>query len=544
MSGPSVIIIGAGPSGISMAYNLKQKTGVTNFTIYDSAASPGGVWHLNTYPSCGCDVYSHLYSFSFNLESQWSQELADQPEIERYMNNTVDKLGIRPHIHTQVECAGAAWHNDKQHWVVRLKDLKTGLSFTRQCDVFISCVGAISIPKDINIPGHESFTGTIWHSARWNHDFKVAGKRIAVIGNGCSASQFVPRLVEAGANIVQYARSPQWYHPRPNHRYTSLEKFSFAWIPGVMRAYRLWLFLTTDSLLTTYLATGKAQNVRAKVEAESIAYMKATAPKKYHQILTPNYPLGCKRRVFDPGYLACLNAPNIELLPEGIDHIEGNTIVSSSGKRHEFDAIILATGYKVQEFLTPMEIVGDEGRSLGQYWKETRGAQAYRGTFVSHFPNFAIIFGPNSFPAHNSVIFTAEVQCEFTRKALIEPLVNGRAKTVSVSSSAENLDAQSVQIGLKKTVWEAGCSNWYLNEWGRNTASYPGYASSYWLETLFPKAQDFVFSGGSPWWRFNALLRAVGNKASIFAITTALIYGVKTGKLRLDTFAKLRSLVF
>lgn len=281
---------------------------------------------------------------------------------------------------------GAVWQPVKEKWRVQLRDVKTKIEFIREVDVFISCVGAISIPKDCNIPGHESFTGTIWHSARWNHNYDYRGKRIAVIGNGCSASQFVPALVDAGCQVTQYARSPQWYHPRPNHQFSSLQKGLFRWIPGLQRVYRFYLFIDTDNLITTYLATPLAQKVRTKVEGESMAYMKATAPAKYHDILTPNYPLGCKRRVFDPGYLECLHKPNIELIPEGLDHIEGSTIVSQSGIRRDFDAIVLATGYKVQEFLTPMEITGENG-SLVDHWKATRGAQAYKGTFVSGFPN-------------------------------------------------------------------------------------------------------------------------------------------------------------
>ncbi|KAK4048332.1 hypothetical protein OIV83_004854 [Microbotryomycetes sp. JL201] len=502
---PSAIIIGAGPSGIAMANQL-LKAGVKHFTIYEASEAPGGVWHLNTYPSCGCDVYSHLYSFSFNLNPSWTQELVDQPELERYMNDTVDKLGLRSHIQFQVYCHGASWDGNRRKWRVKLQDCKTKETFEREADVFVSAVGAIAQPKDCNIPGHETFTGTMWHSARWNHSFDVRGKRVAVIGNGCSAAQFVPRLVDAGAQVVQYARSPQWYHPRPNHRYTAVEKWALKWIPGLMRAYRFYLFVDTDNLLTTYLNDEHAQKVRAKAEIESRKYMEATAPAKYHKQLLPNYPLGCKRRVFDPGYLACLHAPNIELLSEGIDHIEGSAIISASGRRDEFDAIILATGYKVQEFLTPMKITGEGGKELSQHWKETRGAQAYHGTFVSGFPNFAIIFGPNSFPAHNSVIYTSEVQCEFTRKALIEPLLFGKGETVSVKQAAEDTNAQKVQIGLRGTVWEAGCANWYLNEWGRNTASYPGYASSYWFETFFPKAEDFEFGQSSALWPVRAAI--------------------------------------
>ncbi|KAK4053943.1 hypothetical protein OIO90_003780 [Microbotryomycetes sp. JL221] len=520
---PSVIIIGAGPSGIAMAHQL-QSAGVKHFTIYEASDGAGGVWHLTKYPQLSVDIHSCLYSFSFNQSANWTQELAQQSELERYMEDTVDKLGLRPHIQFQVFCHGAAWDERNKKWRVKLQDCKTKETFEREADVFVSCVGAISVPKDCAIPGYETFTGTMWHSARWNHEFDVKGKRVAVIGNGCSAAQFVPALVNAGAQVKQYARSPQWYHERPNHQYSKIERLAFKTIPGLMRLYRLYLFLNTDKLLTTYLNDDNAQKVRAQAEIDSRRYMEANAPAKYHKQLLPTFPLGCKRRIFDPGYLACLHSPNIELLSEGIDHIEGATVVSASGRRDDYDAIVLATGYKVQEFLTPLSIVGENGMSLSQHWKETRGAQAYHGTFVSGFPNFAIIFGPNSFPAHNSVIFTAEVQCEFTRKALIEPLIFGKAETVNVKQAAEDRNAQSVQIGLKGTVWEAGCANWYLNEWGRNTASYPGYASSYWFETFFPNSQDFEYRNKSLFWPIRAVVyRIRRHKKLLLAVLAAAL---------------------
>lgn len=294
---------------------------------------------------------------------------------------------------------GAEWDEARRKWVVSFRDERTKVEFTREADLFISCVGAISIPKDCTIPGHESFKGVIWHSARWNHDYDVRGKRIAVVGNGCSAAQFVPWLVEQGAQVTQYARSQQWYHERPNHRFTAVQRFLFRHVPGLLTLYRSRLFVETDSLLTTYLATPKAQKVRSSIEKESLAYMQRTAPAKYHKLLTPDYPLGCKRRVFDPGYLACLHSPNIELRTEGISRIEGETVISPSGHEADFDAIILATGYKVQEFLSPLEIKGTNGKLLSQHWKETRGAQAYRGTFVSGFPNLCVLLRLDPFEA-------------------------------------------------------------------------------------------------------------------------------------------------
>jgi cation diffusion facilitator CzcD-associated flavoprotein CzcO len=283
------------------------------------------------------------------------------------MEDTVDKFDLRKHVQTSVECLGAKWHNDKGKWEIQLKDLKTGAEYSRFSFVFVSAVGAISFPRDVVFKGMQSFKGPMFHTARWNHSVNYKGKRVAVIGNGCSAAQVVPALAKGGAAFVkQYARSAQWYHPRPNHQFTELEKWAFRWIPFWQRWLRLQIFLAADEQTTTYFPTPKGLKARAAAEKESSEYIRSKAPEKYHDFIVPKFPLGCKRRIFDPDYLESLNYSNVELLNHGIQEINETGIISSGGIFDQFDIIVLATGFQVAQFLTPMNIIGSHGASLDQ----------------------------------------------------------------------------------------------------------------------------------------------------------------------------------
>ncbi|KFY81519.1 hypothetical protein V500_11346 [Pseudogymnoascus sp. VKM F-4518 (FW-2643)] len=478
-----VVIIGAGPSGIAIAHSLKQKLGFNKFTIYEKLDGPGGTWRTNTYPGCGCDIPSHLYSFSFNLNPDWSKELCDQPEILEYMEATVDKFNLRPHMRFMTKCLGAQWISKTKKWEIELQDM-TGRKFTKEADIFISAVGGISEPRDVKFPGMEKFQGPIFHTARWDHSYNYEGKRMAVIGNGCSAAQVVPNVVHKVEYLKQFARSPQWYHERPNREFSKLEKFCFRYIPLWQRYHRLSLFTGNDALVETYGAGEKAQRVRTATENGARNYIYQNAPEKYHHFIVPEFPLGCKRRIFDPDYLAALHEESMSLVDEGIREINEAGITSERGTYEEFDVIVLATGFKVSEFLAPMKIVGREGKELSEQWKESDGAQAYYGTYVHNFPNFAILFGPNSFPAHNSVIFATEVQAEFIVKSLFTPIMNNRASIIEVRQEAEDNFTAGVQALLNGTVFSANCSNWYINSKGKNSASWPGFQARRWLHTL------------------------------------------------------------
>ncbi|KAI9045671.1 uncharacterized protein KD926_008089 [Aspergillus affinis] len=432
-----VIIVGAGPSSIALAHTLKHKVGLNDFTIYEKMEGPGGVWRSNTYPGVGCDVPTILYSFSFNQNPNWSKELCGGSEILQYMESTVDKFDLRKHMHFSIECVSSSW-NEKGFWEVRLRDLLTNIEYTRTSKAFISAVGGISKPRDVRFPGLETFHGEVFHTARWNHSYDYRGKRMAIIGNGCSAVQVVPEVAKEASFVKQYARSPQWYHERPNRSFTSLEKWFFRYIPLLERFIRLRVFLASDKVVAAYGPGVEASKLRAKAEDHAREYIFSTAPKKYHHFLVPDFPLGCKRRIFDPDYLETLHSPTVELVPHGIESVDQTGITSTDGMRTEFDVIVLATGFEVQEFLVPMQVYGRDGRSLAQQWKENRGAQAYMGTYVHGFPNFATLFGPNTFPAHNSVLFAVEVQVAYIARTLIIPLIDHRISTLEVKQTVEN----------------------------------------------------------------------------------------------------------
>ncbi|KAJ3469635.1 hypothetical protein MRS44_003700 [Fusarium solani] len=482
---PSAIIIGAGPSGIAMAHKMKHELGFNDFIIYEKMDGVGGTWRANNYPGCGCDVHSHLYSFSFNLNPNWSKQLAEQGEILEYIEDTVDKFQLRPHINLSVECLGAQWHKAEGQWHVKLRDLQTDITFVRQATMFISAVGGISMPRDVHFNGMESFRGPMFHTARWRHDVSYEGKRVVV-----------PAVAEQAASVTQYARSPQWYHARPNRRFTGFEKFCFR-------------------------GTKAGVEQRLKEEETARRYIFEQAPKKYHDILVPTFELGCKRKIADPGYLVTLHRDNVELIPEGIQKITEDGIVSSSGRHDQYDMIVMATGFKVTEFLTPMEIIGADGNTLDQQWKESRGAQAYLGTFVHNFPNMAIIFGPNTFPANNSALYACEVQVSYAAEALVKPLIDGQASVIEVKEAVENYTTNQIHQKLKSSVFSGDCSNWYIGDYGRNVASWPGLAIEFWIATLFPDKNAFVKSGGSRSWLSKGLVRNVRQYGGIAAIVAA-----------------------
>lgn len=436
------------------------------------------------------------------------------------MEDTVDKFDLRKHVHASVECIGAKWHNDRSKWEVHLKDHKTGIEYSRYASVFVSAVGAISFPRDIKFPGMENFKGAMFHTARWDHSVSYKGKRVAVIGNGCSAAQVVPAVAKHAALVKQYARSGQWFHARPNRNYTEFEKFICRWVPLWQRLLRLRIFIDADEETSTYFPTAKGLKARAEKEEESRKYIQSKTPKKYWKSIIPDFPLGCKRRIFDPGYLDSLNLPNVDLLAEGIKEITETGIVSASGIQDDFDIIILATGFQVSQFLTPMNIIGSSGESLHSQWKECRGAQAYLGTHVHNFPNLAILFGPNTFPANNSALFACETQVSYAVKTLFKPLLDQRASTIEVKQAAEDRETNAIHTELANTVFAGDCSNWYIGDYGRNAASWPGFARSYWFRTYVPDWSAFNMSGGSVWWPLYTAQRRV---TTMSPITQALL---------------------
>ncbi|RDW76948.1 hypothetical protein BP6252_05001 [Coleophoma cylindrospora] len=439
------------------------------------------------------------------------------------MEATVDKFNLRPHMQFGISCLGAKWVSKTNKWDVYLQDM-TGRKFTQQAEIFVSAVGGISEPRNIKFPGMDKFNGPIFHTARWDHTYDYTGKRMAIIGNGCSAAQVVPSVVHDVKYLKQFARSPQWYHERPNREFSNFEKFCFQYIPLWQRYQRYSLFKSSDALVDTYMPGERSRKIRKATEEGAIKYIRETAPAKYLDMLIPKFPLGCKRRIFDPNYLQALHEENMVLVGEGIKEIDETGVTGESGTREEFDVIVLATGFQVSDFLAPMKIIGSTGHLLSEQWQESKGAQAYFGTYVHNFPNMAILFGPNTFPAHNSVLFTCETQVDYIIKTLFASVVDKRATIVEVKKEAENDWVTGVQKLLAGSVFSAGCSNWYINSAGKNSASWPGYAYDFWRETLFPRYTDFRLEGGSRLWVLRSAYRQLASllfsKPSLFLFLT------------------------
>ncbi|KAL2867131.1 flavin-containing monooxygenase [Aspergillus lucknowensis] len=513
-----VLIIGAGLSGVGFAIRLQQEYPQITYQIYEKAEESGGTWWCNTYPGCACDIPSHLYSYSFALNPEWSAQFPPQAEIEAYSRSVAEKYDIPRHITLRSTVQGATWDETSGTWAVRILDQQTGQVYEKRSRILISAVGLLSEPNDCDIPGAQDFNGKLFHSARWDHSFDWAGKDVVVVGNGCSATQFVPILSDGpgkARKVTQFIRQPHWLEERPNPRYPAAVKWIFRNIPFAMRFFRLAIFLIAESYFPLFddVAGKKARDKRMKAQA---AYLKRTAPEKYHDILLPKVELGCKRRVMDTDYLACLHRENMELVhSDPIKSITTTGVRTKSGREIHADAVVLATGFKATQPLFPLEIKGVDGISLTEHWANTpsRAPQAYYGACVSRFPNLFILIGPNTATGHNSVIFTAECQINFTLKVL-QPILSSlnpspsllsrlnpfartapAPDTVAVTPEAEERESKWIDKASSKYVWTSGCASWYLHASGRNTTLYPDSQVKFWLRSVFvPLSRDFVFS--------------------------------------------------
>ncbi|OKL59569.1 hypothetical protein UA08_05176 [Talaromyces atroroseus] len=487
-----VLILGAGMSGLNFAIRLQQEYPRASYTIVESSSDLGGTWSVNQYPGCGCDVASHFYSYSFALKPDWTEKYALQPEILDYFRNVATQYDVVRHIEFNSSVQKAAWDETYEIWVADVLDKKTGA--TRK--------------------------GALFHSARWDHEFDWGNKEIVVIGNGCSATQFVPILSSGSTpknyssvrnparRVTQFARQPHWIAERPNPEYTPLFKWTMRYVPLAMRLYRFWLYadMEKDFFGFKLLSGGK---VRKSLTDERIEYMKRTAPLKYHATLTPATEIGCKRKVNDTGYFSCLHNQNMELVwDDPISTITETGVKTKSGREVYADAIILANGFQTQKVLYPLdsEIRGEGGMSLEEHWNEVSNGhpQAYYGTCISSFPNFFVMMGPNTTTGHLSVIYSTECQVNFSlrvlkpilqRPSLLSLSLSPKPTSVAVTLAAERNDNDWIQDLSKSLVWASGCTSWYIDsKTGRNTMLYPDWQFNYWLRSIFvPTKRDFVY---------------------------------------------------
>lgn len=480
MSKPRIAILGAGAGGLCMAIQLQQ-AGYPDFTIFEKSECVGGTWHDNRYPGAACDVPSHLYSFSFETKPDWSRKFSPQPEIQAYFQHVAEKYRLLPRIRFGVEITSATFDEDRGLW--RLRD---HAGQEHEAEILISALGQLNRPQVPDFPGLESFEGARWHSARWNHDFDLAGQRVAVIGNAASALQFIPRIAPEVERLFVFQRSPNYVIPRRDRAYTEREKRAFAHVPGLERLYRAWIWLRLE---LNWFAFTPDTWLSRKIREWALQYLHAMVPDPaLREALTPDYPVGCKRLLISDDYYQAMVRSNVELVTAPIDRVGPNGLTTTDGATRDVDAILFATGFDTTSFLAPLEIEGRGGVKLREAWKD--GAEAHLGITVAGFPNLFLLYGPNTNLGHNSILFMIESQVHYIVQCLRE-LDRRSAAWIDVRRPAMLRSNAELQQALAKTSWSAGCGSWYKTASGKITNNWKGFTTEYWWRTRRPDFADF-----------------------------------------------------
>lgn len=474
------IIVGSGFSGLGMGIQLK-KAGRDSFVILEKADGLGGTWRENTYPGCACDVPSHLYSYSFEPYPSWSRMFAPQGEILEYLEHCAKKYGVLSHIRFGTEMVRALYDEDAALWRVTLKNGET-LSARH----LVLGIGALHRPAYPNIPGVDGFQGRAFHSAEWDNDYDLSGKRVAVIGTGASSIQFVPRIAPKVDKLYLFQRTPPWVLPKPDRRMTTIERRIFDALPASQRLYRYGIYWLMESRAFGFTLEPRIMKLVALLGRRHIR--KQIRDPKLRELVTPDYIPGCKRILMADDYYPTLERENVELVTEGVSEARANSIVTEDGKEREVDAIIYGTGFRVSEFLDHVPIQGQGGVDLTEAWQG--GVEAYMGTMVSGFPNLYILMGPNTGLGHNSMVFMIESQIDYVLRYM-KTLDERRAAFLNVRPSAQRAFNDRLRARLSRTVWATGCHSWYLGGSGDNSTTWPGFTLEYWLRTRRLRLEDY-----------------------------------------------------
>jgi len=496
-----VVVIGAGMSGLLAGIRLQQ-AGIP-FTIVEKNADVGGTWFENSYPDCRVDNPSHLYSYSFEPNHEWPNHFSPQPVLLAYFKNVAKKHGLRAHIRFETQVEEAAFDEANSVWRVRVRD-KDGKTETLTAKAVISAVGQLNQPRLPDIPGRDDFKGPAFHSARWRHDVDLKGKRVAVVGAGASAFQFVPEVAKVAAQLTVFQRTPPWLAPTPDyHEPTSAaEKWLIEHMPFYGKWYRFWLFwMLTDGVYEAVKsdpswdggpgAVSAANDMMRQMLSAAIGMQTQDRPELLAQLI-PEYPIGGKRMLRDDGlWIAALKRPNVELVTSPITQVTADGIVTKDGAAREFDVIIYGTGFTASQFLKTYKIKGRGGRELHEVW--AGDARAYLGMTTPGFPNFFMIYGPNTnIVVNGSIIFFSECSVHYILGCLKLMAEHG-AETLEVRQDihdAFNIKVDAANAGM---AWGAPqVTSWYKNELGRVSQNWPFPLVDYWSATLAPNPADFL----------------------------------------------------
>ncbi|MCH7307245.1 NAD(P)/FAD-dependent oxidoreductase [Acinetobacter sp. NIPH 1852] len=454
-------IVGAGISGIATAIRLDQ-VGYTNYKIIEKANRVGGTWRENTYPGCGCDVPSALYSYSFAPSAKWSHLFARQPEILSYLEEVSENFNVSSKIEFGTELLNAAWDNQRNLWVV---DTNKGQYLSRTVVFATGPITEAQIPK---LDGLETFKGEMFHSAKWNHDYDLTDKRIAVIGTGASAIQFVPQIQPLAKQLYVYQRTAPWVVPKPDTDLGEVSKSLIAKYPLIQKTWRK---AVAQSLNAINFGLRNPAVLKPVGELAKLILKFQIEDPELRKNVTPNFTIGCKRLLFANNYYPALQQENVKLIPHGLVKVEGNTVISANGERQEVDVIIWGTGFEVSHPPIGKRVSNEKGECLNDLWKST-SPEAYLGTSIENVPNAFLVLGPNVL-VYDSFIGLAEAQLDYIVDGLLKIKEQNIGK-LNIKSEVIKKHNELVQKHLKTTVFNAGgCKSYYLDANGRNFAAWP-----------------------------------------------------------------------
>ncbi|MBW3570834.1 MAG: NAD(P)/FAD-dependent oxidoreductase [Gemmatimonadetes bacterium] len=458
-----VAIIGSGFGGLGTAIRLKQQ-GMDDFVVLERAGDVGGTWRDNTYPGCACDVQSHLYSFSFAPNPDWSHSFSPQAEIQAYLQRCARDYGVLPHVRFHHQVADARWDEEARLW--RIQTSRGPLA----ARVLVMAAGALSDPVVPDLPGLDGFQGGAFHSARWDHGFDLRGKRVAVIGTGASAIQFIPQIQPQVARLYVFQRTPAWILPRQQRVLRSAEQRLFRRIPGAQRAARGAIYLAREAFLLAF------RSPRAARTAQRVAlwHMRRSIPDPaLRRKLTPEWTIGCKRVLLSNDYLPALAQGNVEVVTEAIAEVRARSVVTADGAERAVDAIIFGTGFQPTDPPLARHTCGRGGRTLAEVWAGS--PRAHVGTTVAGFPNLFMLMGPNTGLGHTSVVYMIEAQIEHLLGALGHMRAHGAA-ALEPRPEAQEAFVAAIDRRMTGTVWTSGgCRSWYLDATGRNSTLWPDF---------------------------------------------------------------------
>jgi cation diffusion facilitator CzcD-associated flavoprotein CzcO len=469
-----VLIIGTGFAGMGMAINLRR-SGREDFLLLEKADEVGGTWRDNTYPGCACDIPSHMYSFSYAQNPDWTRSYSYQPEIYAYLRTVADEFDLRDKIHFRTEMTSAAWDDDEQLWRVTTAD---GATYAAR--VLVSGIGGLHIPHVPDLPGRDDFEGVAFHSAQWRHDVDLTGKRVAVVGTGASAIQFVPQIAGQVEQLTVFQRTPPWVLPKPDHPIPERARALFRTVPGAQRAYRDLVYWVLEARALGFNGHPRILQLAEKMVGRQIE--RTVADPALREQLVPDYRMGCKRVLIANDYYPTFNRDNVDLVTGPVERVTPRGVVGPDGVEREVDVIIYGTGFHVTDAFEYVDVTGRDGVTLWEQFQK-EGIETYLGINVAGFPNFSFLLGPNTALGHNSVVFMIEQQAKYVVRMLDAMDARG-VRAVDVRADAQARYNEEIQAKLERGIWSTGgCTSWYLDTQGRNRTIWPGFTFAYWWRT-------------------------------------------------------------